>query len=172
MFPLKRQAIRVSVTIGGLLLCISGANAKSNTKAPNRAQLDCGEAYVEVETHCLPHGWDGSAGHCKSQKLTIKTRSRTIRQTLLYPDTPGIQSLVVGISCLSDDKTTVIEFSSTDFANCGVCEWSDFYSTSGIYLGSTREKFGATNFKYREISTSRREEFRNLPQKSSVEIHR
>jgi hypothetical protein len=60
-------------------------------------------------------------------------------------------SLVVDLVCVRGKQRHKIVLESTNLGNCSVCEWGDYFDEGGRFLGSTRAKFGATNFAPRPL---------------------
>jgi hypothetical protein len=47
--------------------------------------------------------------------------------------------------CVEGHRSPKVILRSTNFGNCGGCEWEDDYSINGKFLDTNRKKFGATN---------------------------
>ena len=107
--------------------------------------LDCGNTKIQVRTYCeqLANGAPG----CFLQKATFANSSNgsTFGQLFLYERYKKDLSLISTILCVQKKNGVGVVLASTNLGNCKVCEWEDYFDTSGKLLGSTRTKFGPTN---------------------------
>lgn len=107
--------------------------------------LDCGNTKIQVRTYCEQLA-NGSPG-CFLQKATFANSSRgsTFEQLYLYERYKEDLSLISEISCVRRKDGVGVVLASTNLGNCKICEWEDYFDTSGRLLGSTRIRFGPTN---------------------------
>ncbi|MFZ6780154.1 hypothetical protein ACO0LD_25255 [Undibacterium sp. Ji83W] len=149
----------LSGLILGTALLPAVASAQAATKSATyitEASLHCGELDVTVETYCEPNERLDAACFLQKVKLRQTASGKLIEKFYLYEDYLKDQSLVTQLACVKGkgdkggDKSKVV-LSSTNLGNCKSCEWDDYFSETGVFLGSTREKFGATNSKPKAI---------------------
>ena len=144
-------------------LCAAPAWPQSQTGAspkPHEARehwesktaIDCGDTHVELRTFCEDKEED--LPYCPVQQATFSSpgHSRTVRNA--YQFNEGAQQFIVGIACYKDARGQVVEMSKTNFANCSICEWSDFYTADGSYLGSTEGLNENESIRHRRLSAS------------------
>jgi len=143
----------------GAALLPAIASAQVVTKSATyitEASLHCGELDVTVETYCEPN--ERLDGACFLQKVKLRQigTDKFSEKLYLYEDYLKDRSQITQLACVKakGDKGNKgekgpgkIVLSSTNLGNCKSCEWDDYFSEAGVFLGSSREKFGATNFK-------------------------
>lgn len=141
-----------SLVFGAALLpAIASAQvaAKSATYI-TEASLHCEELDVSVETYCEPNERLDAACFLQKVKLRQPGTDKFSEKLYLYEDYLKDRSLITQLACVKgkgDKGHSKIVLSSTNLGNCKSCEWDDYFSEAGVFLGSSREKFGATNFK-------------------------
>ncbi|MFZ6709542.1 hypothetical protein [Undibacterium sp. TC9W] len=118
----------------------------------NEAKLHCEQLDVKVETFCQ---LDKSAEEqCFLQRAQLRhgITGKLTEKFYLYENYLKDQSLITGMLCVkgSNKKNKVI-LRSTNLGNCKGCEWSDYFSETGEFLGSDRTMFGATNSKPKKM---------------------
>lgn len=137
-----------------LLVCSLTAVAQTAEKTTayiTETSLHCGEASLNVETYCEPDERLDAA--CFLQRLKFK-QSKTGKEATklyLYENYKQDMSLVTELSCVKGRDKNKIVLSSTNLGNCETCEWEDYFSTDGVFLGSNREKFGPSNIKIKAL---------------------
>ncbi|MES2039110.1 MAG: hypothetical protein V4495_14855 [Pseudomonadota bacterium] len=147
----------LSSLILGAALLPAIASAQVATKSATyvtEASLHCDELDVSVETYCEPN--ERLDGACFLQKVKLRQAGtdKFSEKLYLYEDYLKDRSQITQLACVKgkgDKGHSKIVLSSTNLGNCKSCEWDDYFSEAGVFLGSTREKFGATNSKPKAI---------------------
>lgn len=85
------------------------------------------------------------------QVVAFITGGKVTEYFLEYANPQSNGSMIVQGRCIHLMDTDIVELSNTNYGNCNDCEWSDFFSHSGAYIGSTHKKFGAINFHYKTL---------------------
>jgi hypothetical protein len=131
-----------------------GASSERHIQYPHvtvERSLQCGTTTFKLKTDF--EVIDEETGHVVSQLLAFEKVGSPSREFLFKykhaaqagPD----DSMITKASCVDLGNLKVIALESTDFGNCRGCEWADYFTQEGAYRGSTREIFGAVNFKYK-----------------------
>lgn len=99
--------------------------------------LACGAAHVSVVTLCYGGG-NGPVPFCFDQTIdiTVPTTHSSHGVHYAHPWRNGEPQAVVDLSCMVDGGFHYVVAESTNFGNCGSCEWRDVYTLKGDYLGS------------------------------------
>ncbi|BBB62043.1 hypothetical protein UNDKW_3770 [Undibacterium sp. KW1] len=152
----------LSSLVLGVALLPAIANAQVTAKSTTyitEASLHCDELNVTVETYCEAN--ERLDGACFLQKVKLRQSGtdKFSEKLYLYEDYLKDRSLITQLACVKgkggkgkeDKSRNKIVLSSTNLGNCKSCEWDDYFSETGVFLGSSREKFGATNFKPRAL---------------------
>lgn len=145
-------------------IALAGASCGATTMAaelPTRwfgsqKMLTCGPYRFEAVTTCAG-GDDVAEPYCFKQTFTFGNVSarpyRTI--TLHYHPKAELSELVTGADCINVESKHYIVLSGTNFGNCREgCEWLDFFTGNGKYLGSTPNLAKASTFRRRDIYRS------------------
>jgi hypothetical protein len=124
-----------------LLGCLAGVlPILSSSAAPvpewtSTSRMECGPAVVTVTTHCRETEED--LPYCDVQTLAVKDAASERRTVYRLPFKDGNQPFIAGASCHRRGTEGVIVLERINFGNCRMgCEWSDYYSLSGAYLGT------------------------------------
>ncbi|MFZ6643458.1 hypothetical protein ACO0LL_27300 [Undibacterium sp. TC4M20W] len=146
-----------SLVLGAVLLpaIVNAQVTAKSTTYITEASLHCDGLDVTVETYCEPN--ERLDGACFLQKVKLRQSGtdKFSEKLYLYEDYLKDRSLITQLACVKgkgdkgkeDKGRSKIVLSSTNLGNCKSCEWDDYFSETGVFLGSSREKFGATNFK-------------------------
>jgi hypothetical protein len=123
-----------------LLLFAAGAAAAAGVAPPAPAKgwtsedsMTCGDSRVVVATACIE---EDDEPWCASQQLTVTGPGGKRETAYRYSLKDRIQPFITGAACYKKGKEALIILQRTNFGNCRGCEWSDFYTADGRYLGS------------------------------------
>ncbi len=119
--------------------------------------LQCGRTDVVITTTCVQR--EEGLAYCFNQNISFLKKDGDIIRNVNY-NAPfessggGYQPLITKIFCVPMKNKFYLDVGSTIFESCSNCEWSDYFSENGTYLGSTSGHYPRTNFKYRIASKS------------------
>ncbi len=122
-------------------------SAPASASYMTESALHCGELDISIESYCRFN--DNQDGACFLQKLKLRHAgsSKLTEKFYLYENYLKDQSMIVQLSCVKGQGKNLLMAESSNLGNCKDCEWHDFFSETGAYLGSDRTKFGASNSK-------------------------
>ncbi len=134
----------------GFALLPATASAEDILKAApyiTEAHLHCDQLDVSVESYCQPD--ENADGACFLQKVKLHHAGsgKVTEKFYLYENYLKNQSMIVQLACVKGRDKNKVVLESTNLGNCNGCEWSDYFSDTGSFLGSDRTIFGATNSK-------------------------
>jgi hypothetical protein len=168
-------AVFIYTLIPSMVLAASQASAagKSSTYVSNsivikKDGLACGGHEVFIASTCVKV--DVDTARCRSQEIIFNKDNVMLRSfALKYDD----ESMIVGVVCENIGNEYLVHLVSSNFSSCDVCEWDDFFRSNGEYIGSTREKFGAVNFHYKDIPVELQEKIKSaVKQPGAIQIDR
>lgn len=130
------------------------ATIQPSTKAASYAgtsSLPCGDLDVRIETFCELD--DAGKNGCFLQKLNIrhKPSGKEKNKLYLYENYQQDRSLIMSMVCVKARGKDRLVLEASNLGSCKVCEWEDYFSAEGAFLGSSRAIHGATNFKPRAL---------------------
>ncbi len=112
----------------------------------NEARLHCEQLDVKVETFCQLD--KDTEEFCFMQRAQFRhgISGKLTEKFYLYEHYLKDRSLITTMLCVKgSNKKNKVVLRSTNLGNCKGCEWSDYFSETGEFLGSDRIMFGATN---------------------------
>lgn len=118
--------------------------------------LQCGETEVVVTTACMDTANGGV--YCFNQNLAFLNFSKNgegIYKNISYihPSDGAGSPFMADVACIKVGEKYYVRTGSTNFGNCYGCEWSDFFTNRGKYIGSTgSDVYGRTSFLHKNIS--------------------
>lgn len=143
---------RVSILMSFSLLATSASTQEAaEATYITQANLHCEELDVSVETYCKPDERLDAACFLQKVRLRLTSTGKFTEKLYLYEDYLKDRSLITQLACVKGKSKNKVVLNSSNLGNCKVCEWADYFSETGVFLGSDREKFGATNFKPRAL---------------------
>jgi hypothetical protein len=118
----------------------------------SQKMLPCGPHRFELVTTCAFA--DNADSHCFRQALTFGTADGTSHRTMTihYPKVKRGDEFVIGAFCVADRSRHYVVLQGSNFGSCSEgCEWYDFFTSDGRYLGSTTHIARSSSFKRRDI---------------------
>lgn len=130
--------------------------------------ITCGGGYVIVMSVC-GYLYEDTA-RCFYQDVIFSSGGKVNNK---YSFTYGgeFDGQIVSVSCFRRGSDLVV-LGSGNYGNCDACEWEDVFSEYGVYIGSTRKKFGASDFHYKAIDREDLRELMSSPPVASKVIDR
>lgn len=123
-----------------LVMAITPATASDNNKDiesyTNVNTISCGST-ITVATTCFEKMEALPFCHNQTVVLFNPSNEKSFGLSYNYTFNDGNQEFIANITCYTHNKERFIVITNTNFGNCRTCEWFDFYSSNGNYLGST-----------------------------------
>lgn len=112
--------------------------------------LACGQTKVVITTTCL--GEEDT--YCFHQNVAFVAKSGHIKNVSYgHPFRDGAPPFVPSASCVKVKQQHYVMLAGVNFGLCtSICEWHDFFTNRGKYLGSTLGWKGATSFTRKLVS--------------------
>ena len=132
---MKLQMLRQALAA---LLSIPAA-ANSSDEYTNVVSFTCTATQLEVQTTCQ-RGRDGEPPNCRPQRIEFSTKKNT--KNISAPTSKVNErypASIFRIRCLKNKSRYIAALDSTNYGNCKNCEWSDYYSISGVFIGSNKK---------------------------------
>ncbi len=112
--------------------------------------LNCGQAKIVITTTCLGE----ESTYCFHQNVAFVAKSGHIKNVSYgHPFRDGSPPFVPSASCVKIKQQHYVMLAGVNFRLCtSICEWHDFFTHRGQYLGSTLGWKGATSFTRKLVS--------------------
>jgi hypothetical protein len=157
---------KIAALIAGLLaLSLSYGHVLSkeqaNTNPPltttgtyfNVDKMDCGGTRLTITTQCIDNNGDNTNPYCHSQTVSFSHNKNHQTVTHYYSHKASLnQPFIYSVACLKKSNTHYFDLTSSNLGNCKTCEWHDFFSEFGTYIGSSTWVGSTTSFKRKSIT--------------------
>lgn len=111
----------------------------------NTDKLDCGENSVIITSTCIANDDSNSDPYCFSQTVSfLKNSMEAVNYSYTYGSLGA--TFVYEAACLQNSREFYVELGSSSLGSCKTCEWYDFFSDSGVYIGSSEWMKSKTSF--------------------------
>jgi hypothetical protein len=125
---------------------------RKGTYYSNLDRLDCNNHEIVITSTCVANDDFNSDPYCFQQNVAfVNIGSRKSRSASFYYEEDR-QKYIYGVSCIKSENKYYVELQSSNLGNCTKCEWSDYFSQQGSYIGSDNGKHAKTNFRKKIIS--------------------
>lgn len=112
----------------------------------NLDRLDCNKHEIVITSTCVANDDFNSDPYCFQQNVAfVNAITRKSRSVSFYYDEDR-QKYIYGDICIKSENKYYVELQSSNLGNCTKCEWSDYFSQQGSYIGSDNGKHAKTNF--------------------------
>jgi hypothetical protein len=129
------------------------------------ARFSCGEDRISIET--IQRQVDLYTGEALLQVVGFTSKDGKAKMYYLQYDNsyPGPDSMIIRAKCITNEAGNFVWLLSENYGSCDGCEWSDFYTPDGTYLGSQKNgtEFGAVGFGYHPLPERYQSLFADLP---------
>ncbi|MFZ6709544.1 hypothetical protein [Undibacterium sp. TC9W] len=145
--------VRLGLSLGFALFPLVANAAGPATGGPyvNEAKLHCEQLDVKVESYCQLDPRLGGACFLQKVQMRHAGTGKVTEKFYLYENYLKDQSMITQLSCVKGHEKNRVILESTNLGNCKRCEWRDFFSDTGDFIGSDRAIFGATNSKPKNL---------------------
>ncbi len=153
---LNRFCLLLGLSISCALLpaAVSAAEPAIGESYINKDNLHCDQLDVTVESYCqLDERLGGGACYMQKVHMLHTGTGKVSEKFYLYENYLNDQSMISYIECVKGtNKKNKVVLRSGNLGNCrNGCEWNDYFSETGAFLGSDRLMFGATNTKPKKL---------------------
>jgi hypothetical protein len=156
----------VSRMLASSLLILAGAyagpafsqdigQAPGNGMWSSQAALRCGKHRISLTTSCHEQQEDDTP-LCPSQEMHVEGTGANKVTEYRHQINGGDQDYVTEAACFEKGEAAYLVLSGTNFGNCAGCEWEDFYTPDGRYLGSTAGIYKDSGFRRKTLSPGAR----------------
>lgn len=136
----------------------------------NTNEFTCNKHKIAITSTCITKDEFNSDPYCFMQNIAFINSTSKQANYISYHYTNDSQKFINNAKCIESKNKFYVELESGNLGNCKICEWSDYFSESGRYLGSEQGLAGKTSFSRRLI---RRKELQRIKEGrllQSVEI--
>lgn len=111
----------------------------------------CGKTAIVITSTCISYDVENSDPYCFSQVASFVNVEKRQTKSFFYNYEQDKQVFIYGAACLNDKNKQFVELNSSNLSNCKNCEWSDYFSSDGIYIGSSDSPRTKTSFNKMKI---------------------
>lgn len=148
------------ICIGGFLCCIcqlsiaDESQSMKNTSEhsisiekyySNINMLTCGNHNITITSSCKDNNNEDE--YCHTQTVAFIRKDGRLEKIFLYSYKSDPQPFIRSATCLKKRKSYYLSLDSSNLGSCKICEWSDYFSSNGIYLHSVKGMRDNTSFR-------------------------
>ena len=150
MFTLSRM-MSVSVFISSLLFSSAASSKQVQDHFTRSDSIECAGNSIAITTSCQKS--DRYGVFCNKQEINFKDGKSKNEKiiTINHSIEDGYQSFINKAVCVGGEKKRFIILENTNFGNCQICEWTDVFLPSGVYLGSQPGMYGTDSFRRKRV---------------------
>jgi hypothetical protein len=116
---------------------ITNQKLESKIHYTNIDILNCNKNKIIITSTCINRNKENSAPYCFSQSVAFFNKNKSLSRIQNYKYNQESHSFIYQASCIRARNKFYIKLINSNLGNCSNCEWYDFFSNNGIYIGSS-----------------------------------
>jgi hypothetical protein len=136
----------------------------------NTNEFTCNQNKIVITSTCVTKDEFNSDPYCFMQNVAFINSTSNQANSISYYYKNDSQKFVNNARCIESKNKFYVELESGNMGNCKICEWSDYFSESGRYLGSEQGLSGKTSFSKRLLRQKELQPIKDGRLLQSVEI--
>lgn len=107
----------------------------------------CGKKKIVITSTCVAADFENTDPVCFSQSVSFVQIADRQAVSFFYSYEQDEQKFIRSAACLRNKNEFFVVLENANLANCKICEWSDYFSVNGFYIGSSDGLKNKTSFK-------------------------